>query len=541
MPAALPTDKSARRGSADPIARGGADPIARGGAGRIARGSGDRETARGVDANDSVRRNRAGRPARAGARRPYRQGKRPGPGRERGQVDPARRAAIAAFDPAASGFSPLGVPAAVVRILGVDGITEPTAVQSAVIPDAMAGRDVLGRARTGSGKTLAFGLPILTRLAGRRSGRNQPRALIIVPTRELAGQVAAGLEPLAEAVGLSLVTVYGGAPYERQLRRLSRGVDIVVATPGRLEDLVARGACRLDAVEVVVLDEADHLCDLGFYPVVSALVAGTPQAGQRLLLSATLDGDVDRLVRQHLVNPARHHVDPDAGAVETMDHHVLLVGAHSKLDVTIELARANPRSIVFTRTKQGASRLASDLVGAGVPAIDLHGDLSQRARERNLDRFRTGRAQVVVATDVAARGLHVTGVGMVVHYDPASEPKAYLHRSGRTARAGASGAVVSVATPAQARQLTQLHQRAGVAAKHTDVRRVTGPLTAEGIAAAPAAEHRTAPVGAERGRATDRGRAGGRGRINGRRRSNPVRRRGEPRGWTGQGAARTSR
>lgn len=416
-------------------------------------------------------------------RRPFRGDRRPN---ERRSFDPARRAAIEAFDPAGSAFPAMGVPDRVVKILGVDGIVEPTPVQAAVIPDAVAGRDVLGRARTGSGKTLAFGLPILARLAGERSEPNRPRALIVVPTRELAGQVTTALEPLAEALRLRMVTVYGGAPYDRQIRRLDRGADVVVATPGRLSDLIEKGVCKLDDVEVVALDEADHLCDLGFFPVVDELLAATPAGGQRMLLSATLDGDVDKLVRRHLNDPAKHEIDPDAGSVTTMDHHVLVVGPYNKLDIMTELMRANPRSIVFTRTKDGATRLAEDLEDAGVAAVDLHGDLSQRVRERNLDRFRSGRAKVVVATDVAARGIHVDGVGMVVHFDPAGEPKSYLHRSGRTARAGATGAVVTVATPRQVRGMGDLLRRAGVTAKNVDARSFEGPITPTSLADAPA-------------------------------------------------------
>jgi superfamily II DNA/RNA helicase len=390
-------------------------------------------------------------------------------------------------------FADIGIPERVVKILGVDGIVEPTPVQAAVIPDALAGRDVLGRARTGSGKTLAFGLPILTRLAGAKSRANSPRALVIVPTRELAGQVSTTMEPLAQALGLRMVTVYGGAPYDRQIRRLDRGADIVVATPGRLSDLVERGVCYLDAVEVATLDEADHLCDLGFYPVVDDLLAHTAQAGQRLLLSATLDGDVDRLVRRHLNDPTRHDIDPDGSSVTTMDHHVLVVGPRNKIDVTTQLVRANPRSIVFTRTKHGATRLAEDFADAGVPAVDLHGDLSQRVRERNLERFRAGQAHVVVATDVAARGIHVDGVGLVVHFDPAGESKSYVHRSGRTARAGATGAVVTVATPGQARRLDELFRRAGISVKNVDVRSIQGPITPSALAQAPAMVHRETP------------------------------------------------
>lgn len=403
----------------------------------------------------------------------------------RPRIDEARRAAIDAFEPAESEFRAFGVAEQIVKILGVDGITSPTPVQAAVIPDALGRRDVLGRARTGSGKTLAFGLPTLERLAGASSEPNHPRGLIIVPTRELAGQVTKALEPLADALRLKLVTVYGGVPYDRQIRRLDRGADIVIATPGRLGDLIDKGACSLDAVEVVTLDEADHLCDLGFFPVVDELLTLTPDNGQRLLLSATLDGDVDRLVRRHLSNPARHEFDTGAHSVTTMDHHVLVVGHHDKLDATTRLVSAHDRSIVFTRTKHGASRLAEDLEDAGVGAVDLHGDLSQRVRERNLDRFRRGRAQVVVATDVAARGIHVDDVGLVVHYDPAGEAKAYVHRSGRTARAGASGAVVTMATRGQAGRLGDMFAKVGVTAKAVDVRTVDGLLSAAALADAP--------------------------------------------------------
>lgn len=458
--------------------------------------------------------NRAGRPRTN--RRPY--GSKPRA--ERRTFDPARQAAIEAFDASTSEFTTLGVPARAVQVLGVDGITSPTPVQAAVIPDAIARRDVLGRARTGSGKTLAFGLPILARLAGSSSQPNHPRALIVVPTRELAGQVATALEPLADALRLRMVTVYGGAPYDRQLRRLNRGVDVVVATPGRLDDLISRGACSLDDVEVVALDEADHLCDLGFFPVIDDLLGRTPERGQRLLLSATLDGDVDRLVRRHLVNAARHEIDPDVNSVTTMDHHVLVTGRDDKFAVTAELVRANPRSIVFTRTKGGATQLAEELSEAGVAAVDLHGDLSQRVRERNLDRFRQGRAQVVVATDVAARGIHVDGVGMVVHFDPAGESKAYLHRSGRTARAGASGAVVTVATFNQARQLGSLLHAAGVQAKTVDARTLDAPPTATVLAEAPAMTITPAPNAG--GSRNGQRRNGGQGRNGQRRDGRPA-------------------
>ncbi|WP_158542924.1 DEAD/DEAH box helicase [Phytoactinopolyspora halophila] len=453
--------------------------------------------------------------------------RRGGPTRDRQGADPARQAAIDEFDVTTSAFTTLGAPERIVKILGVDGVVEPTAVQAAVIPDALQGRDVLGRARTGSGKTLAFGLPILMRLAGNKSRPNHPRAFVIVPTRELAKQVTGALEPLAEALRLRMATIYGGAPYDRQIRRLDRAADIVVATPGRLNDLVERGACHLDEAEIVTLDEADHLCDLGFFPVVDELLGQTPAGGQRMLLSATLDGDVDRLVKRHLSDPARHEIDPDAGSIETMDHHVLVVGSHNKLRTTAALLHANPRSIVFTRTKSGATQLAEELEGAGVTAVDLHGDLSQRVRERNLDRFRRRQVTTVVATDVAARGIHVDGIDLVVHFDPAGEAKSYLHRSGRTARAGASGAVVTMATAGQARGLGDLFRRAGVEARHVDARSVTGgPMTVESLADAPEmADKAPSQRGDRNGNGAGRprrssGRSQGRGRP-GPRRSGP--------------------
>ncbi len=378
-------------------------------------------------------------------------------------------------------FSELGLPDSLVKVLARGSITTPTPVQSAVLPDALAGRDVLGRAMTGSGKTLAFGLPILARLTGTRSQAKTPRAVIIVPTRELAAQVRSSLEPLAHAVGLKLATVYGGTPYDRQIKRLRAGADVVVATPGRLGDLIRRGACRMDGVEIMVLDEADHLCDLGFFPEVSELVGMTPSGSQRLLLSATLDGDVDRLVRTHLNNPITHHCDPEHGMPD-IDHHVLVTGPHNKLDTAADLLRANPRSIVFTRTRIGATNLAADLLQRGVTTVDLHGSLSQNARERNLRKFRSGQADVVVATDVAARGIHIEGVDLVVHYDAPSEHKAYLHRSGRTARAGNSGTVVTMTTSRQASTVVRLQKAAGVVARHHDARTAVQPMTVESLA-----------------------------------------------------------
>ena len=413
-------------------------------------------------------------------------------------------------------FAELGLPKGMIRSLGKAGIATPTTVQAAVVPDALAGRDVLGRAATGSGKTLAFGLPILARLAGSRSTPKSPRALVIVPTRELANQVRGSLEPHAHAAGLRLMAVYGGTPYDRQIKRLRAGVDVVVATPGRLKDLVTRGTCRLDRVEVVVLDEADHLCDLGFYPVVSELVGMTPSGGQRLLLSATLDGDVDKLVRTHLTDPVTHDCDPEHGQPD-LAHHVLVTEPNARLASVASLVQANPRSIVFTRTRRGATRLAESLADLGVPSVDLHGSLSQRARERNLRKFSSGQADVVVATDVAARGIHVDGVSIVVHYDAPTEHKAYLHRSGRTARAGTSGAVVTMTTAREVRTVMRLQQAAGVEARHHDVVSAPQPMTAAALASS---GRPSTTVGASEG-ASKRRPATGAGRPGAQRRRKP--------------------
>ncbi len=374
-------------------------------------------------------------------------------------------------------------PAALIDVLATQGITTPTPVQAAVIPDAMSGRDVLGRAQTGSGKTLAFGLPILARLAGKKSRPCHPRAVVIVPTRELANQVAKAIEPLAGAMHLKMVTVYGGTPYERQTRQLRQRADIVVATPGRLDDLLEQGYCFFDDIQVTVLDEADHLCDLGFYPAVDKLVGMTPAGSQRMLLSATLDGDVDALVRTHLRNPQLHELDPAAGAVTTMTHHTLVVGGFKeKIEVAAKLVRANGKSIVFTRTREAAIDLAESLNDQGIDAVDLHGDLSQRVRERNLHKFSNGHVQAVVATDVAARGIHVDSVDLVVHFDAASDPKAYLHRSGRTARAGQEGCVVTITTPKFIQQVVRLQREAGVQVRHHDSRTAPQPMTATALA-----------------------------------------------------------
>ncbi|QLQ11613.1 MAG: DEAD/DEAH box helicase [Nocardioidaceae bacterium] len=384
-------------------------------------------------------------------------------------------------------FTDLGLPPKVVAALFIEDITEPTPVQAAVLPDALAGYDVLGRAQTGSGKTLAFGLPVIVRLAGAKSRINRPRAIIMVPTRELAGQVQRALEPIARAEKLRLVTVYGGSPYDRQLKALRQGVDIVVATPGRLGDLIERGDLRTDDVQITVLDEADHLCDLGFFLVVDELLSKTPADAQRLLLSATLDGDVDKLVTKHLRDPKLHELDPSAGAVTTMEHHVMVVGGYGdKIDAVAKLVDANPRTIVFVRTRESATQLRDALAERDITAVDLHGNLTQRVRERNLHKFKKGDAQTVVATDVAARGIHVDGIGLVVHFDSPTDPKAYLHRSGRTARAGESGAVVTLTVRKRLDEVRRLQKSAGVQAKHHDIRTAPQPMTVEALGQAPA-------------------------------------------------------
>ena len=376
-----------------------------------------------------------------------------------------------------------GLPAELVAALAAQGIVSPTPVQAAVIPDGLAGHDVLGRAQTGSGKTLAFGIPVLARLAGERSRPGHPRAVMVVPTRELAQQLSRALTPLANALKLRLATVYGGTPYDRQVRALRNRADIVVATPGRLQDLIKQGHCSVGDIQVTVLDEADHLCDLGFFPAIDALVGMTPVDSQRMLLSATLDGDVDRLVRKHLRSPKLHQLDPNAGAVSTMRHHTMVVGGfRDKVDAAVRLVEANGSTILFTRTRDGAVELAEALTAAGVEAVDMHGNLSQRVRERNLHKFSSGKVRAVVATDVAARGIHVDNVDLVIHFDAANDPKAYLHRSGRTARAGKDGCVVTISTPKFVDQVVRLQRGAGVEVLHHDLRTAPRLLTAEALA-----------------------------------------------------------
>ncbi|WP_448058954.1 DEAD/DEAH box helicase [Cellulomonas hominis] len=364
-----------------------------------------------------------------------------------------------------STFTALGVPDALVRSLAQRGIDAPFPIQTATLPDTLAGRDVLGRGRTGSGKTLAFALPVVTRLAASSAKRRptRPRALILAPTRELATQIAATVEPLAELLGLRTTTIFGGVTQSRQVSALNAGVDVLVACPGRLEDLIGQGLCSLDSVEITVLDEADHMADLGFLPGVRRLMERTPKVGQRLFFSATLDNGVDQLVKRFLVNPLTHSVDPVDSAVSTMTHHVLAVAdADVKKAVVEQLASGTGRRLLFMRTKHQAKKLAKQLTASGIPAVDLHGNLSQPARERNLEAFSSGAVKVLVATDIAARGIHVDDVELVVHVDPPAEHKAYTHRSGRTARAGSGGDVVTIMLPEQAGDVRTLTRQAKI-------------------------------------------------------------------------------
>ena len=364
----------------------------------------------------------------------------------------------------ALGFADLGVPPNLVAALARQGVVTPFPIQTATLRDAIAGRDVLGRGRTGSGKTLAFALPLITRLAagGRSERTREPRALVLAPTRELARQILQVIDPLASAVGLRSTAVFGGVGIGPQLNAFHRGVDIVVACPGRLEDLLRSRATSLRRVEVTVLDEADHMADLGFLPSVRRLLDLTPANGQRLLFSATLDGAVDVLVRRYLSEPVTHSVDDELSPVAEMTHHVLQLSASQRLEVVVDLTSAPGRKLVFTRTKHRARQLARQLVAAGVPAVEMHGDLSQSVRTRNLDAFKSGRATALVATDIAARGLHIDDIELVIHADPPVEHKAYLHRSGRTARAGASGTVVTLATEEQRADVARLGRHAGI-------------------------------------------------------------------------------
>ena len=485
-------------------------------------------------------------------------GRRPGVERVMRSTDPAFAGAAPVVPPIQpmpatdyiTDFAALGVPAPLIKVLADRDVLTAFPIQSATLPDSLRGLDILGRGKTGSGKTIAFAVPLVARLdaSGRRRQAGHPRGLILVPTRELANQVMTSLQPLAAAMSLRVATIYGGVGQGPQVSALRQGVDIVVACPGRLEDLIGQRYCRLDAVEVTVLDEADHMADLGFLPGVKRILDATPAGGQRMLFSATLDKAIDGLVRSYLNDPVVHSVDPEVSHVETVTHHVLAVSAADKPSVVSALASGHDRTLLFMRTKHGAKKLAKQLCTAGIPAVELHGNLSQSARERNLAEFSAGRVRVLVATDVAARGIHVDDIALVVHVDPPAEHKAFLHRSGRTARAGAEGTVVTVMTPDQAGDVRSLARAAGIAPIVTNVNsahpllgELSGPIAPK-VAARPQpaeAEPRQRPsqpgrrrgqstgqrsggprVGARPGAAASRSRSGGRG--SGPRRSAPT-------------------
>ena len=416
-------------------------------------------------------------------------------------------------------FASAGVPAPLVAALAEEGITTPFPIQAATLPDALAGLDILGRGQTGSGKTLGFSIPLAARLADGFTSACRPRGLVLVPTRELASQVQAVLAPLARAVGLSVATVFGGVPQNPQVAALRARTDIIVACPGRLADLIEQGHCHLGDVEVSVLDEADHMADLGFLPVVRRLLDMTPPDAQRMLFSATLDKDVDVLVRRFMTDPAEHSIGP-AEAPAAIIHHLLTVAPADRAAVVAVLTSGSGRALVFTRTKHAAHQLAHRLTRSGIPAGELHGDLTQSSRDRNLAAFAAGSVRVMVATDIAARGIHVDGIDLVVHADSPTEPKAYLHRSGRTARAGAGGMVITLQTPAQAGEVRALMRKARVVPlaatvtpKSALLRSIAGePAAPVTPPARPAARAETAPAVAGTGRGAAAMSAGFRGR-----------------------------
>ncbi len=372
-------------------------------------------------------------------------------------------------------FASLELPKPLVSVLTEAGVMTAFPIQAATIPDALFGRDVLGRGRTGSGKTLAFGLPTLARLEGLRAQPRRPLALVLVPTRELAMQVEDALRPYARAMRLRIRAVYGGAPMRKQIDGLRYGVELLVATPGRLSDLIERGECELGDVDIAILDEADQMCDMGFLPHVCELMDQVAEGGQRLLFSATLDGAVDEIVTKYMKDPVLHEVDPQAGVVTTMSHHLLMVAPQHKAKVAAQIAGRHAadggvdgRSIFFVRTQMAVDRVTEQLRERGLPAAGLHGGMTQVARTKTLEDFKDGRTPVLVATDVAARGIHVDGIDLVVHIDPPRDSKDYLHRAGRTARAGQSGVVASLVLPKQRKQAQRLMDDAGVTAEELD-------------------------------------------------------------------------
>ena len=385
-------------------------------------------------------------------------------------------------------FRDLGIAPALANALNAQGITHPFPIQIATLPDALAGHDILGRGQTGSGKTLAFGLALLTNISGKAAKPHKPLALVLTPTRELAQQIDEVLTPLARAIGHDSVVIAGGMPYAKQITAMRKATAILVATPGRLIDLLNKGEVQLDDLEITVLDEADQMADMGFLPVVKEILDQAKPNGQRLLFSATLDRGVDALVRQYLNNPKTHSLQNDRASVSTMEHYVLVMHPGDKDDITNQIAARNGKTILFVKTQRGADRLADKLAHAGVPVGALHGGKSQAVRTRTLALFKQQANAALVATDVAARGIHVDGISLVVHVDAPTDHKDYLHRSGRTARAGEAGAVVTLATTKQQKSVGGLTSRAGVTPEFVgvkpldqDLMRITGAQEPSGI------------------------------------------------------------
>ncbi|MGW4820983.1 DEAD/DEAH box helicase [Streptomyces sp. NPDC004227] len=427
--------------------------------------------------------------------------------------------------PPVEDFAGLDMPAALLNTLTAQGVTAPFPIQAATLPNSLAGRDLLGRGRTGSGKTLAFGLALLARTAGLRAEPKAPLALVLVPTRELAQQVADALTPYATAVNLRLATVVGGLSITKQAGALRRGAEVLVATPGRLNDLVERGDCVLDGVRITVLDEADQMTDMGFLPQITKLIQQVQPDGQRMLFSATLDRNIDRLVQRFLTDPVVHSVDPSAGAVTTMEHHVLHVQDETdKKAVTTRIAARDGRVILFLDTKRSADRLAKRLLAVGVRAAALHGGRSQPQRNRTLEQFKNGQVTALVATNVAARGIHIDDLDLVVNVDPPTDHKDYLHRGGRTARAGGSGSVVTLVLPEQKRDITRLMSDAGVRPRTASIKSsdeelatLTGAREPSGVAVVIEVPQPTPPTASRPARktGTEPGRRSGRRRRNG--------------------------
>ncbi len=383
--------------------------------------------------------------------------------------------AVLATDVEGVTFADLGLGANIVRELEEQGASSPFPIQAATIPDVLAGKDVLGRGRTGSGKTIAFGAPLVERLMENGGGKKRqmgraPRALILAPTRELALQIDRTVQPIARSVGLFTTQIYGGVPQGRQVGALQRGVDIIIGTPGRIEDLIEQGRLDLSQIEIVVLDEADHMCELGFLEPVQRIIRRTRPNGQRLLFSATLDSGVASLVTEFLDKPAVYEVAGEDQESSTIDHKVLLVDQREKRGIIEQLAAGDGKTLIFARTRAFAEELADQLDDAGIPAVSLHGDLNQARRTRNLEKLTSGRVNVLVATDVAARGIHVDDISLVIQADAPDEYKTYLHRSGRTGRAGKVGTVVTLITRQRARRFDELLQRAEIEAETTEVR-----------------------------------------------------------------------